>query len=590
MLPRLSPIAGARMLILFAVIALAVGVWAVTEVQRSAAETTFRQGESAQLMLAGMLDQQTGARGFALTGQERFLAAYYEGRRFYRDALAEGYEASLGDPALRRSIDALDRTAKHWQRLAVAQIEQIRSRGRRSVTEAEINLRKKVLDRFRRENSALRARLRVTRAEQLSRAGMVAVGVILLLSLLFAGVGHVMVQRVARGRRARQEAMARDRAEQAEFAEAMLVARDEREASGLVKRHLERVIAGSDVIMISLEIAGKGLRAMTGLVAGSPLESRLDDAVGEDCLAVRLGRPHYDGPGRERLLRCGLCGAQENETFCVPSVVGRDVVGSVLVQRKQPLDDAERARVRESAAHSSPVLTNLRMISSAELRATTDQLTELPNRRAVEDELRRMVAQAGRTKTSLAAIVLDIDHFKPINDRFGHHVGDTVLVAVGVAISATLRASDFAGRYGGEEFVLLLPDTRLEGATVTAEKVRREIMQLDVPDIGGTVTITASFGVAVLPDHASQGDSLLREADRALYAAKANGRNRVEVVDAVERTRDGEPPTSALTHSPARGGSVPQVPLLLGHPGAQGNATIAAAERKISTPAPTTTR
>jgi diguanylate cyclase (GGDEF)-like protein len=535
------------MLIVIAVVALAAAVWSVTEVQRSAAETTFRQGESAQLMLAGMLDQQTGARGFALTGQERFLAAYHEGRGFYREALAEGREASRGDPGLRRSIDAMDRTARQWQRLAILQIEQIRSRGRHSVTNAEINERKKVLDRFRRENSALRAHLRVTRAEQLSRAGMVAVAVVLALSLLFAGVGHVMVQRVARGRRTRQEAVARERAEQAEFAEAMLVARDEREANGLVKRHLERVIAGSDVTMLSREVGGQGLRAMTDLTAGSPLATRLDDAVGEDCLAVRLGRPHHDGPGRDRLLRCGLCGAEEIDTFCVPSVVGNDIVGSVLVQRDQPLDDAERARVRESAAHSAPVLTNLRTISSAELRATTDQLTGLPNRRAVDDELDRMVAQAGRTKTSLTAIVLDIDHFKQVNDRFGHHVGDTVLSAVGATLSATLRASDFAGRYGGEEFVLLLPDTCLEGATIAADKVRREIMQLVVPDIGETATITASLGVAVLPDHASQGDSLLRQADRALYAAKANGRNRVEAVATVERTAESELATSAVT-------------------------------------------
>lgn len=188
MLTNLPPVARARMLIVIAVIALATAVWSVTAVQRSAAETTFRQSESAQLMLAGMLDQQTGVRGFALTGQERFLAPYHGGRRFYRDALAEGHRASREDRGLRRSIDELDRTAKQWQRLAVVQIEQIGRKGPRSITNAEIDVRKKVLDRFRRENNALRAHLGVTRAEQLSRAGSVAVTVVLLLSVLFGGV------------------------------------------------------------------------------------------------------------------------------------------------------------------------------------------------------------------------------------------------------------------------------------------------------------------------------------------------------------------------------------------------------------------
>jgi len=123
-----------------------------------------------------------------------------------------------------------------------------------------------------------------------------------------------------------------------------------------------------------------------------------------------------------------------------------------------------------------------------------------------------------------------------------------VLAAVGAALLATVRASDFAGRYGGEEFVLLLPDTGLDGALVLAEKVRREIELLDVPQIEGT--LTASFGVAVLPDHASQGESLLREADRALYAAKDRGRNRVHAAPAAALRHDVETQPAVETAPP----------------------------------------
>lgn len=510
---------------MFAVIVLALAVWGVSATQRSAAETTFRQSESAELMLAGMLEQQTGARGFALTGQERFLAPYYEGRRFYTAALAEGRQAIHDDAELRRSIEVLNRTATHWQRLALTQIAKIRRDGPRSITNTQISVRKRALDQFRRQNSSLRATLAVKRQAQVSRAGTVAVAVVLALSLLFGVVGHVLVQRMARGRQAQEQWAARDRAEQAEFAEGMVAARNEREADTLLKRHLERVIPDSEVTVIATESERDGLRLMTQSLEGSVLQLRIVDAQREDCMALRLGRPHGDGPAVERLLRCELCGAQGTETYCVPAAVGSEVVGSVLVQRARPLDETERARVRESVAHSAPVLTNLRTMFSAELRATTDQLTGLPNKRAVQDELNRMAAQAGRSKSSLAAIVMDIDHFKRVNDDHGHHVGDQVLAAVGAAIAATVRASDFTGRYGGEEFVLLLPATGLDGALALAEKVRREIERVDAPPTKG---VTASFGVAVLPDHASQGDSLLREADRALYVAKDNGRNRVQ--------------------------------------------------------------
>ena len=115
--------------------------------------------------------------------------------------------------------------------------------------------------------------------------------------------------------------------------------------------------------------------------------------------------------------------------------------------------------MRETVAQSAPVLANLRNLAIAESRALTDVLTGLANKRSIEDTLKRMSAQAGRTLSPLAAVLLDLDHFKQNNDLFGHDRGDDVLAAVGSTITQTLRDSDVAGRYGGEEFLLLLPDT-----------------------------------------------------------------------------------------------------------------------------------
>lgn len=138
-----------------------------------------------------------------------------------------------------------------------------------------------------------------------------------------------------------------------------------------------------------------------------------------------------------------------------------------------------------------------------------------------------MAAQAGRTLSPLAVLLLDLDHFKQINDTHGHGKGDEVLAAVGDVLSSNVRASDVAGRYGGEEFLALLPGTDRAGALVIAEKLRVAIEGINVPGVSRVVT--ASFGVAVLPDEAGEPDELVRVADRALYTAKANGRNRVEV-------------------------------------------------------------
>ena len=182
--------------------------------------------------------------------------------------------------------------------------------------------------------------------------------------------------------------------------------------------------------------------------------------------------------------------------------------------------------MRETVAQSAPVLANLRNLAIAESRALTDVLTGLANKRSIEDTLKRMSAQAGRTLSPLAAVMLDLDHFKQINDLFGHDRGDDVLAAVGSTITQTLRDSDVAGRYGGEEFLLLLPDINREGALEAAERLRAAIGALRVP--GENRNVTASLGVAVLPDDAGDGAQLQRRADRALYAAKKSGRNRVE--------------------------------------------------------------
>jgi diguanylate cyclase (GGDEF)-like protein len=210
-------------------------------------------------------------------------------------------------------------------------------------------------------------------------------------------------------------------------------------------------------------------------------------------------------------------------------VVGGKVIGSVLLSRRAPYDEADEQRIREAVSQAAPVLANLRNLAKAELRAATDGLTGLPNKRTVTDTLKRMFAQASTEKSPLALLLLDLDHFKKVNDQRGHAVGDQVLANVGAVLRNALRPGDFAGRNGGEEFAILLPGTEIPVALRIAERVRAAIAEMSLA--GTDIAVTVSIGVAGFPDHASTLDRLERLADAALYVAKRQGRNRVELAE-----------------------------------------------------------
>jgi diguanylate cyclase (GGDEF)-like protein len=313
----------------------------------------------------------------------------------------------------------------------------------------------------------------------------------------------------------------------------------EQEAHELLKRHLERSIAATSITVLNRNNSADRLQAMTQLEANSPLVASLESAKPRSCLAIRKARPHTSLDGEQSLLACSVCSGCPALTTCTPLIVGGEVIGSVLADHAQPLTDTEQRSIREAVTQSAPVIGNLRNLAIAELRAETDSLTGLPNKRAIQDTIRRMVAQASRTNSPLAALMCDLDHFKHVNDQFGHGRGDDVLAAVGAAMTASIRISDFAGRYGGEEFLILLPDTDGPGAVALAEKVRAMVAAIRVPTVDRPITL--SVGIAVLPEHALDSDDLERAADRALYSAKNAGRDRVELftvqqaLDALDR-------------------------------------------------------
>ena len=157
------------------------------------------------------------------------------------------------------------------------------------------------------------------------------------------------------------------------------------------------------------------------------------------------------------------------------------------------------------------------LFAQLQQQALTDGLTECRNRRAFDLQLESYLQLAIRMQQPLSLVMLDLDHFKLINDTAGHEVGDRALRMLADTMRAGLRAVDIPARFGGDEFAIIQPQADLAGATIVAERLRSRIEQLAVP---GAASITASFGLASFPAHASSCDTLVVAADRALYRAK----------------------------------------------------------------------
>jgi len=173
----------------------------------------------------------------------------------------------------------------------------------------------------------------------------------------------------------------------------------------------------------------------------------------------------------------------------------------------------------------------VRVVERAEIESLHDELTSLPNRRFFRDVLEREISRAGRNHRPFSLVNIDLDHFKAVNDAFGHQQGDSVLTSFARLLASQVRSVDVVARYGGEEFVVLLPDTDKEGAELAAEKIRRAASQMVTsPNRGQTAArsrLTISAGVSSFPEDGSTAENLLRRADQAMYLAKSLGRNQV---------------------------------------------------------------
>jgi diguanylate cyclase (GGDEF)-like protein len=309
---------------------------------------------------------------------------------------------------------------------------------------------------------------------------------------------------------------------------------------------LQSCVSRDEVITVALSFAPKIFPSARGAIfwmnssrnavevigSWSDCELAATDFEVGDCWALRTGQPHLVYAD-ESTARCRHAAELSCSHLCIPILAQGETLGILHLQKKQNaarLDAAELSFRMTFAGQIGLSIANIKLRDALRTQSIRDALTGLYNRRHLEEILEREIRRSARAQQHLGIIVIDLDHFKSFNDAYGHDAGDAVLCETGLSLTSGIRAEDFVCRYGGEEFVVVLPTANLEAARARAETLRLKMKELTILHQGKSMgMITISAGVAVFPDHGTTPREVIAAADAALYEAKRNGRDQVAV-------------------------------------------------------------
>ena len=503
-------------------------------------------------ILTSMRDAETAQRGFVITGNDAFLEPYERARRTLPSALHDAKEKARTD-AERAKVWRIARLTE----LKMAELDEtilLRRRAGFAATERVVSsLRgKQYMDELRQlvaaEDARGKARRNALRGDLLARSGRsftVSVAATAC-NILVLGALLLIVMRMLRTRRA-VAALLETQAGQLTEAVA-LTTRHNRELK-LVAELLRAVEAVPSVPDAGPVIARTMPKLLPGL-AGTLFLLRDDDANMldrhtqwgtpsdqpvaidiESCWALRHGaRYRTAGYGDPACAHYRAPAIDAGGRLCIPLVTHDELVGMLHIEglAAGPAQDEQERLAVTVAEQLALALGNARLRETLRRQSVLDPLTGLFNRRHFDAALKRELARARRKNVPVSLVLVDIDHFKRVNDEYGHAVGDAVLRTFAQQLRLGIREGDIACRYGGEEMVLLLPECTATDAGNRAEAIRIALAAIAPhPEGEGPQKVTASFGVAAYPAHAQDAEALFWAADKALYRAKQQGRNRV---------------------------------------------------------------
>ena len=501
-------------------------------------------------LLELLLNAETAQRGFVITGNEGFLDSYHSAVHAIPAAQEALRREMTGAHEVARVLAIEQATAAKMQTVART-IELRRGQGFAQasafIATGTGKVQMDVLRDLIGKELAIYAQARADFGDQLlatsdsaATASLVAtITNILFLAAILVAALRVLRQRDAAEHKATQAAgqaqLTNERISlqndllfrSAELMHSLELAESTDESAGVIASYLPRLLpdlSGSLYLYNnSRDILER--KAGWGSVAGEP-----DIIEAFDCWALRRGSPHAF-TGGDGGLACRHVTNLDMDRLCLPLVTQGDVIGCLTVTGQGLAHGAEhqRAWIGQLAEQLGLALSNVRLRVSLRQQSIVDPLTQLYNRRYMDEVLKRELARSSRNGSPLSVLVLDLDHFKRINDTFGHEAGDAILRKVALTLRENIRSGDVACRMGGEEMVVLLPECGIENALKRAETLRLAIAANDVLHQGQPIGATASIGVASYPEHGSSMQALVHAADLALYEAKHSGRNCVRV-------------------------------------------------------------
>lgn len=358
-----------------------------------------------------------------------------------------------------------------------------------------------------------------------SLLGQIATGILSIFAFLFAA------RRGARASKAREAAVnsANATREQVmrlfEMTDMLQSASDHADADAVLRSTATELLPGFSGALYVFNNSRD--RLVLSTYWGMRADETIADAITlNQCWALKRGKPHVNRPESHKL----CCEHHHGGYYCleIPMIARGEILGllqisSTDVEAEQQLQEISGIGVALADAMSL-ALANLALRDKLRSQALRDPLTGLYNRRYMEDTLQRIARLSDRERSDLSVIMIDLDHFKRLNDQYGHAKGDAVLRDSAALIISQLRESDVACRYGGEELMVILPRCGLEMAAVKAEALRSAIEGLSEPN---GAQVSASMGVASIPATSTSTRELMAAADSALYQAKQDGRNRI---------------------------------------------------------------
>ena len=500
-------------------------------------------------LLEQLLNAETAQRGFIITGEERFLEPYHAAVNAIPPA-EEALRRHMTSPEEMARLQVLEKGIALRMKTAAQAIVLRREQGFDAATAmVATGIGKAQMDAMRqsigRELTTYSDR-RTELSEHLlstSRSAANASLVATLTNILFLAGVLVAASRVLRQRNA-AERKAQDAAEQtrltserislqnallfrsAELMHSLELAETVDESAAVIASYLPRLLPNLSGSLYLYNNSRDILERKAGW-GDSGDEPAIIEAL--DCWALRRGSPHQFGP--DHGLACRHVSTVKHERLCLPLVTQGDVIGCLSVAGSELAQggEEERAWISQLAEQLGLALSNVRLRVSLRQQSIIDPLTQLYNRRYLDEVLKREMARSSRNGAPLSVLILDLDHFKRINDTFGHEGGDAILRKVALTLREGIRSCDVACRMGGEEMVVLLPECDIENAVKRADALRMAIAAGDVLHDGQRIGATASIGVASYPQHGGNLQVLIHAADLALYEAKHEGRNCVRV-------------------------------------------------------------